>query len=166
MLAIAKRANASKETLYSWFGSKEGLYEEVIEQRADASAERVRSALTTGGDPVETLTTYAAGLVTLLTSDASVSLNRAAMSSPPLAAILLASGRLRVGPIVETYLAQLHDDKVIDAPDAAAAFELFYGLAVRDTQIRVLLGDAPPTPKAINAAARRSVQQFFELTGR
>ena len=93
MLGVAKRAGASKETLYSWFGNREGLFAALITENADASAERVRAALAGDGEPRQTLIGYAIGLLTLLTDDRSIALNRAAMISPELAEILLAQSR-------------------------------------------------------------------------
>lgn len=165
MLGIASRAGASKETLYNWFGSKEGLFAALIEANADQSAQRIEKALDAESDPVDTLVGYATGLLTLLTSPGSVALNRAAMTSPELAEVLLAQGRHRVGPLVETYLARLSNDGVASISDPAQAFELLYGLVVRDTQIRVLLGEPPPAPDAVHRRATRAVDQFLSLTG-
>ena len=71
-----------------------------------------------------TLTSYAVGLLTLLTGEVSVALNRSAMGSPLLAQHLLASGRHRVGPIAEAYLERLHDAGILRAPDPAASYRL------------------------------------------
>ena len=163
MLAIAKRAGASKETLYSWFGSRDGLFAALIEHNADGSAAAIDAALSTDEPTDVTLVRFATGLLRLLTSPPSIALNRAAMQSPELSALLLASGRHRVGPIVERYLAGLHDAGEINAPDAAAAFELLYGLVIRDTQIRVLLGEAKPSASAISQTAELAVERFLTL---
>jgi AefR-like transcriptional repressor, C-terminal domain len=60
--------------------------------------------------------------------------------------VLLAQGRHRTGPIVEAYLARLAEAGVLGIDDPAEAFQLLYGLVVRDLQIRVLLGEPPPAP--------------------
>ena len=164
MLGVASRAGASKETLYSWFGSKEGLFAALIKDNADRSAQRIEQALAGDDDPVDTLTGYAAGLLTLLTSPGSVALNRAAMSSPELADVLLAHGRHRVGPLVEAFLARLSNEGVLSITDPAHAFELLYGLVMQDTQIRVLLGEPPPTPQAVATRASTAVEHFLALT--
>ena len=164
MLGIASRAGASKETLYNWFGSKEGLFVALIEFNANQSAQRVREALDAEADPHQTLVDYATGLLGLLTSPASIALNRAAMSSPELARVLLAQGRHRVGPVVESYLAQLSDSDHLSVSDPAVAFELLYGLVVRDTQIRVLLGEPAPTGEYIRQRAVIAVDEFLVLT--
>lgn len=164
MLDIASRAGASKETLYNWFGSKEGLFAALIKANADRSAQRVEEALDNDADAHEVLVGYATGLLRLLTSPESVALNRAAITSLELADALLAHGRHRVGPLVETYLAQLSDDGVISVSNPAQAFELLYGLVIRDTQIRVLLGEPPPSADEIGQRSTAAVDQFLALT--
>ena len=164
MLAVAKRANASKETLYSWFGNKDGVLTALIERNADRTMERIKTAMDDLDiDPRDALAGFAAGLLALLTAEGSVALNRAAMSSPALASRLLDSGRFRVGPIVEGYLGDLHGRGVIDADDAPAAFELLYGLIVRDLQIRILLGEPAPDVEQLERRAHEAVDQFFRL---
>ncbi|MFV0307319.1 MAG: TetR/AcrR family transcriptional regulator [Desertimonas sp.] len=163
MLGVARRAGASKETLYSWFGNRDGLLAALIERNADGAADKVRTALEQEADPRQTLIDFATGLVTLLTSDASIGMNRAAMSSPPLARLLLTSGRYRVGTLVETYLASLDRAGAVTVPDPADAFGLLYGLIVQDLQIRVLLGGRPPSAAEIDARSEVAVDRFLRL---
>lgn len=167
MDGVARRAGASKETLYSWFGSREELLGALVEANADASAQQVVRALETEVANLEqareTLVAYGRALLGLLTGSASVELNRAAMASPALAERLLRSGRHRVGPRVEEYLARLHTLRLLDAPDQGEAYRSLFGLIVRDTQIRVLLGDPPPSPTEITRAATTGVDAFLTL---
>lgn len=196
MTGIARRAGASKETLYAWFGTREEVLRALIERTGDAAHAAVLQALAEGdtrgadedsddehsevedseGRPThdrapdaaqarETLRRYAVGLLTMLVGPASVAINRAAMSSPSLAQELLTSGRLRSGPSTEDYLRRLDAAGILHVPDAAATFCLFYGLVVQDTQIRVLLGDVPPTEAAIRARAAQAVESLFALAG-
>lgn len=169
MQAIADRAGASKETLYSWFGGREGVVSALIESNADTSAERVTAALrampTSRDDARTVLVGYATSLLTLLTGGESVALNRAAMTSPALGEALLASGRNRVGPIVEDFIGRLDRAGLLRAPDPAEAFRTLYGLVVRDTQIRVLLGETPPSARRIATDAEAAVDRFLELYG-
>jgi len=163
MLAVAERAGASKGTLYTWFGNRDGLLRALIERNADDSAERIAAGLGQDQDPVEVLTGYAAGLLRLLTSPPSIVLNRAAMTSPDLAEALLAAGRHRIGPLVERYLATLDAHGSLVVPDASHAFQVLYGLVVRDLQIRTLLGEAPPTDAQVRKQATRAVTEFMQL---
>lgn len=165
MLAIAQRAGASKETLYSWFGNRDGLVSALIERSADQSAAAIDAALSSEQPVRETLVGFGTGLVTLLTGPTSIAMNHAAMQSQDLAARLLASGRYRVGPLVEQYFTERAADGDLQVADAADAFEVFYGLLIRDTQIRVLLGEAAPRRSAINRRAGKAVDQFLQLYG-
>lgn len=164
MIGVARRASASKETLYSWFGSRDGLLQALIERNADQAAAAVRDALDRpAADHRPVLTAFAVGLLTLLTGPASVALNRAAMSSPSLAELLLHSGRHRVGPLVEAYLGELAQAGELPVPDPGRAFELLYGLLVQDVQIRVLLGESAPEPDDLADRARIAVDRFIVL---
>lgn len=164
MDAVADAASASKGTLYTWFGNREGLLRNIIERNAAATEARVRSALGNEADARSTLAGFAEALLTLLVSPTSLALNRAAMTSPALAAQLLSSGRHRVGTLVADYLYGLAERDVLSAPDPEAAFQLLYGLVVQDTQIRVLLGEQPPTDKWIRQHAQSAVDRFLKLS--
>jgi len=85
------------------------------------------------------------------------------MTSKELAKILRHSGRHRVGPIVERYLEKLNADGFIKCPNPKRAFEVLYGLAINDLQIRVLLGESAPSKKEINARADQAVMEFLVL---
>ena len=165
MSAIAERAGASKETLYAWFDRREGLISAMIAHQADATVGRVERALIDVDDPRATLTEFAERLLRLLTDPRSLALNRAAMSNPTLADQLLTSGRHRVGPIVERYLDRLGGDGVLEIDDAGNAFETFYGLAIRDSQIRALLGEAIDIDRIAADRAHEAVSSFFALFG-
>ena len=163
MLGIARRAGASKETLYSRFGSRAGLFETLIAHQAGGTVERLEAALDGAADPETTLTGFATALLELLLHEPSVSLNRAAMASPELAALLLRHGRHASGPVVERYLAELGRRGALDIPDPGAAFSLLYGLVVEDRQIRVLLGEEPPPRARIARHAASAVARFVAL---
>jgi AcrR family transcriptional regulator len=174
MAAVAQRAGSSKETLYAWFGSKQGLFTALIRRQAEAANQAVAAALDSGGadpDPAATLTAFAANLLKLLLGERSVALNRAAIADlggrepgGELAAVLLAQGRHRTGPIVEDYLARLAAAGHLRIDDPAEAFQLLYGLVIQDLQIRVLLGEPPPRPGALAEQARVAVGRFLTLT--
>lgn len=169
MAGVARRADASKETLYAWFGNRDALIGALIEANADASVERVTQALEAApGGPEsvrDVLETYARALLALLTGDASVALNRAAMGNPALASRLLHSGRHRAGPRVERDLARLAAAGRLRVDDPADAYRVLFGLVVQDTQIRVLLGEPPPSEAQMHTRARDAVDAFLRLYG-
>ncbi|MCA0156586.1 TetR/AcrR family transcriptional regulator [Tsukamurella sp. M9C] len=166
MQAVAERVRGSKETLYRWFDDRDGLFAAIIERNADASVGTLVGVLSSAASPNgtrEALTSYARALLTLLTSPSSVALNRAAMGNERLSRTLLYGGRHRAGPAVEQFLKAAHTAGIIDAPDPTVAFGELYGLTVRDTQIRVLLGEKPPTKAAIDRRATEAVAKFLLL---
>ncbi len=164
MSAVAARAGSSKESLYSWFGSKQAMVAELIRRQSAATNAVVKRAVSSGAHPHDVLRSIARGLLDLLTSDTSLALNRAAMSSEELAAVLLQHGRHTTGPLIEGYLARLADDGVLALNDPGAAFRTLYGLVVQDTQIRSLLGEAPPDPHHREVQAQAAVEAFLRLT--
>jgi AcrR family transcriptional regulator len=165
MAAVATRAGSSKESLYAWFGSKEAMVAELIRRQAARTNAAVEEALSTDRPPAEVLSGIAANLLDVLLSDVSLALNRAAMSSPSLAAILLRHGRHTTGPLIERYLARLHHDGVLSLGDTAEAFQLLYGLTIRDSQIRALLGETAPDADERARIARTAVDRFLLLAG-
>lgn len=163
MLGIARRAGASKETLYARFGNRAGLFAALIAHQGNTTVERLAAVLDTEAGPRETLTGFAAGLLALLLHEPSVSLNRAAMSSPELAALLLRHGRHATGAIVEHHLGELARRGVLRIDDPAEAFALLYGLIVEDRQIRVLLGEKPPSRALVKRHASAAAERFMTL---
>src|SRR3712207_6402073 len=155
MLEIARRAQASKETLYAWFGDKRGLFEELIRWQA----ERVDAALAPSlerdaADPSEVLRGFAVELQRLLLGDRAVVINRAAISEAPtdptFARVLAAKGRDNVVPKLERYLEEQRERALLEVEEAATAIDALIGRAISDQQIRRLLGVLPmPEPYRI-----------------
>lgn len=163
MLAVAQRCRSSKETLYRWFNSKEGLFAALIEREAEATNQSVAELFDSDADPVETLLALARNLLLLLTGPRSIAINRAAMHDPELARLLLTHGRHRTGPLVEEYLQRLRSRGILSIDDPGEAFQLFYGLVLQDLQIRTLLGEAPPSEAIVQRTAEQAVQRFLTL---
>jgi AcrR family transcriptional regulator len=171
-LEIARRAQASKETLYAWFGSKRGLFEELVSWQA----ERVEAAIAPnlerdGDDPSEVLRGFALELQRLLLGERAVVINRAAISEatsdPTLARILAARGRDSVVPKLERYLEGQRERGHLDFEEAGTAIESLIGLAIGDRQVRQLLGALPmPRPKEMEARAERAMRGFLTLFAR
>lgn len=164
MLAVAQRAEASKETLYSWFSSKAGLFAAVVQHGAERTNAVVPTPPTDrAADPRADLVAMMTNLLTLLTGERSVTLNRAAITAGELGEVLLAQGRHRTGPLVAGYLQALMEAGVLMPTDPELAFRTLYGLVITDSQIRVLLGEPAPERAAIRAQAERGVDDFLRL---
>jgi AcrR family transcriptional regulator len=168
--AIAREANCSKETLYKWFGDREGILAASI--RAYASSVRVKPYNAQALD-AETLrdvfTSFATDLLSVLTSPVSVALNRlgitaAGQGANDLGQIVLKNGRLSTGPRLKPAIEAGQRAGLLAIMDAEEAFRSFYGLVVRDIQIRLLLGDELNyTPARIAREAAEATHAFFTL---
>jgi AcrR family transcriptional regulator len=171
MREIAERAQASKETLYAWFGNKRGLFEELVGWQAELvdaviapSLERDRD------DPSEVLRGFALELQRLLLGERAVVINRAAISEaasdPTFARILAARGRGSVVPKLERYLEEQRERGHLAFEEAQVAIDALIGLAVGDQQVRRLLGVlSMPGSEAMETRAERATGQFLTLFG-
>ena len=169
MREIAERAQASKETLYSWYGNKRGLFEELVSwQAARVDAALVSSLESDSGESTLVLCNFAMELQRLLLGERSVVINRAAISEadsdPTLARILAAKGRDTVVPKLGRYLEGQRERGRLHFADAGTAAEALIGLTMGDQQIRRLLGVTKnPDPEKIAARAERAVNEFLVL---
>jgi AcrR family transcriptional regulator len=170
MAAVARRANCSKETLYKWFGDREGLLTATVRWQAA----RVKVApLKAGSLDIEALGArleeFAGSWLTTISSDTSLALNRVAISSSggdnrTLGRIVLENGRLAMGRRLKPVLEAGRAAGLLAFDDAEVAFRTFFGLVGRDVQIRLLLGDVIDlSPNEIRADAQRATWQFLTL---
>ncbi len=167
---VAARAHASKETLYSWFGGKRGLFEELIAWQARRVDEALVRSLEGGGDdePAVALRAFAEEIIHLLLGERSVVINRAAISEAPtdpvFARILVAGGRGTVVPKLVRYLEDQRARNRLDFEDGQEAADTLIDLVVGDQQVRRLLGVLPvPETAQIEARAEQAVRRFLVL---
>ncbi len=172
MTAVARRANCSKETLYKWFGDRDGMLTETVRwqaskvragnydrQKLDAAALR------------ESLERFAANWLSVISSRTSIALNRVAIGGAAskennLGRIVLANGRFAIGERIKPLLEAGRAAGLLAFDDAEEAFRTFFGLVGRDVQIRLLLGDRlDMTQDMIAQDAARTVNQFLILFG-
>jgi AcrR family transcriptional regulator len=172
MAAVARRASCSKETLYKWFGDRDGLLTATVQWQA--SKVRVVPVDQKNLDLQslsESLEGYAHDWLKVISSDTSIALNRVAIGhagsgKDSLGAIVLENGRFamakRLKPVLEAGKRAGH----LVFEDSETAFRTFFGLVGRDVQIRLLLGDWPGmTEAAIADDAARATKQFLALYG-
>jgi AcrR family transcriptional regulator len=171
MREIAERAQASKETLYAWFGNKQGLFEELVRWQAERVDAVIAPSLERGGDdPAVVLRAFAIELQRLLLGERSVVINRAAISEatsdPTFGQILASQGRGSVVPKLVRYLKGQRERGRLQFEEAGMAIDVLIGLTIGDQQVRRLLGILPlPGPEQIEARADRTVEQFLTLFG-
>jgi AcrR family transcriptional regulator len=163
MLAVAKRARASNETLYSWFGSKPGLFQAMVEENARAAAEILQEHPGGDGDPDTALSRIGPALLRLVTSERAIALNRAAAAESTdtgtLGRTIAASGREHIVPLLERLFAGAAAAGRLAGRTPVEAAELYISLLIGDLQIRRVIGVAPaPDEDEIARRAERARQ--------
>lgn len=173
MTAVARRASCSKETLYKWFGDRDGLLTATVQWQASrVRAGRYDRQKLDASSLRDSLKDFAATWLSVISSPTSIALNRvaithAASKQSNLGQIVLENGRFAIGARLKPVLEEGRAAGLLAFDDTEAAFRTFFGLVGRDVQIRLLLGDALRLGKAeIARDAEAATDQFLALYGR
>lgn len=152
MLRVAQAARASNETLYRWYGDKDGLFLEMVRDNAAATGALLREALAGDDPPAQILAQFAPVFLQMLLGERAVLLNRAAAADPSgrLGAAISAGGRDEIQPLLARVMEGLCEGTGADPVQAA---EWFLALLIGDQQIRRVIGELP-APDAAQIAGR------------
>ncbi len=176
MTGVARAASCSKETLYKWFGDREGLLVATVRwQAAQVKVAPIDRTRLDRASLAERLEEFAVNWLTVIGSQTSIALNRVAIGTAAkaragethtLGAIVLENGRFAMGRRLKPVLEAGRTAGLLAFDDTEEAFRTFFGLTARDVQIRLLLGDRIALdPETIRRDARRAVGQFLALHG-
>lgn len=172
MSKVAQAASCSKETLYKWFGDRNSFLEAMVEWQAS----RVR-VVPVNREAVDeetlfsSLEHFARDWLMVLSSPTSIALNRLAVSQAGagesnLGNIVLYRGPFAMARRLKPILEIGRDCGFLQIDNLDNAFRTFFGLVVRDVQIRKLLGDDfSLADEDIIREARTATRQFFALYG-
>ncbi len=173
MSSVARAASCSKESLYKWFGDRDGLLTATVKwQAAKVRGRPLKRGELDRQKLVESLERFAADWLTVLSGETSVALNRLAIGEAAgegggnLGRIVAENGPLAMGRRLTPLLELAREAGLLGFDDAGEAFRDFFGLVVRDVQIRLLLGDRLILSSSdIRAAAERAARHFLALYG-
>ncbi|TQV77691.1 TetR/AcrR family transcriptional regulator [Denitrobaculum tricleocarpae] len=166
MLSIATRAKASNETLYRWYGDKQGLFKAMVVRNARDVKELLENELQAEHPPLKTLRRLGPQLLGLVLGQRAVALNRAAAAdaSGELGAALTEGGRDSVVPLIAQVFQQARKAGVIQGLSTKDAVELYLNLLIGDLQIRRVIGALPePTTPEIKRRADRALKTFQKI---
>jgi len=165
-----------KHFITGWFGDREGLLVATVQwQAAKVQMPDVDMNNLGRASLVRSIEQFGRNLLEVLTSETSVALNRVAISrsrssESDLGMIVLQNGRFAMGKRMGKRLKPLLDagqrEGILQFEDSETAYRSFFGLLLRDTQIRLLLGDRlSKTTKEIKQQAAIATGQFMQLYG-
>ncbi|MES0872062.1 transcriptional regulator, TetR family [Pseudovibrio denitrificans] len=168
MLSIAKKAKASNETLYRWYGNKQGLFRDLVAQNAELVAEQLEEELAKAEHSLQVLEVVGERLLAMLLSPRAVALNRAAAAdaevSGELGQALAEAGRDRVFPLLVQLLEKLKAEDYLAFDHVGEAAELYVALLVGDMQIRRVTGVlAEPSAEDVQRRSRRAAERFIGI---
>lgn len=170
MNSIARKANCSKETLYKWFGDRDGFLEAMVQWQASrVRMTALKRETVTMASLFAALEHFARDWLLVLSGETSVVLNRLAVShagsdKSRLGAIVLHNGPVAMARRLEPVLRLGREAGLLAIDNIDEAFRTFFGLVVRDMQIRLLLGDSlAMTDEMIMKQAGLATRQFFSL---
>lgn len=165
MAAVAKAAGVSFETLYRWYGDKQGLFRAMVASNTAALREALTLSEVAPGDPLASLNAFGPKLLSMLTGDLVVALNRAAAAdaSGELGAIIAEAGRGTIAPQLDALFERAKAQGVL-AMDPADATEVYLGLLLGDLQIRRVVGRMPaPDAAEIRRRSDRALEIILSL---
>ncbi|MCE2510027.1 MAG: TetR/AcrR family transcriptional regulator [Alphaproteobacteria bacterium] len=171
MDAIARDANVSKRTVYSYFASKESLFAGVMTAMCDLLGDRALPAETPDGPPEQVLQTVGEKFLNLVTSPNGIALFRIVVGEsarfPELGATFYATGPKRLVDSIATYLKEQDRKGSLAVAEPERAAMQFLDLAKSSLHLRLVLGigEEPDTAEK-QAAVREAVGCFLRVYGR
>ena len=153
MRDVAARAGASKETLYRHFGSKEGLFAEVVGNRARLLRGRLDADFERPDALAETLRDLGINLLEAMTSAEVTSLLRIVVAEAPrdpaIGRIFYALGPERTRERLTVYLEAARSRGEFLGRDASLAASIFLAAVTSQAHTaRLVLVDPPPMSRA------------------
>jgi TetR/AcrR family transcriptional regulator, mexJK operon transcriptional repressor len=165
MQIVASRAGASKETLYRHFGSKEGLFSEVVRARAERVYGRTEGEFRLQGEPREVLMQLGFNLLRLLLNEDPICLFRIVVAetprTPELGRIFFEQGPAQILRQLSHYLERATRQASLNCPDPELAARLFLGSVVGNRHIMLLV--APGFETITEAKIHRHVEEAVAM---
>jgi TetR/AcrR family transcriptional repressor of mexJK operon len=139
MQIVASRAGASKETLYRHFGSKEGLFSDVVRARSERVYGELQREIGRQGDPREVLEHFGFNLLQMLINDDPLYLFRILLSevqrTPELGRIFFEQCPNQLLKDLANYLDYATRQGKLKCPEPTLAAKLFLGAVVANRHI-------------------------------
>lgn len=170
MLGIARQAAASNETLYRWYGNKQGLFKALVDDNAEDVRTLLQDRMVADADPLQALSDVAPLLFMLVTGDRAVALNRAAAAdvhdTATLGQTIAKRGRETIVPLIGGLIGRMRQSGTLVRGEPPEIAEVFVNLLIGDVQIRRVIGVIdPPDIAASEQRAERAISLLLRLYG-
>jgi TetR/AcrR family transcriptional repressor of mexJK operon len=168
--AIAEAAGVSKMTVYSYFPSKEALFENVVGSRTDRVAgSSLGSGVFDPRQPETVLTSIGAHFQDLIREKPVLgqfrALYGAAATQGEACRVFFKQGPDRLGNDVAAYLRTAHEAGTLHVPQPRLAADLFLSMFLGSTHIHALLGLGLPSRATEKDVLREAVRIFMAAHG-
>ncbi|MEP3278008.1 MAG: TetR/AcrR family transcriptional regulator [Stappiaceae bacterium] len=168
MLQIAKKASASNQTLYAWYGSKQALFKGIIDVNGKGVRQFLETSLRDHEDPLQALKSLGIHLLRFTTDSKAIIMNRAAIMDVSDTGLLSSAiddiGRSHIFELICDLMDDLARAELFEldmgAEDAANSY---IGLLFGEVQMRQALGAVGPLTED---DIRKKAERAFELTCR
>ncbi len=164
---IIARSGGSRQTLYSLFGGKQGLFEALIAERSDRifaefDAEKLRDAR-----PDDVLVGVGIRYLETVTAPEVIGVYRLILAEGQfireLAERFWEMGPVHARTLLADYFAQQTHRGTLNVPDPEQAARQFWGMLMGTFQMECLLGLRDvPSPSEIDTYARSAVARFLD----
>jgi AcrR family transcriptional regulator len=165
MDAVARRAGASKATVYAHFTGKEELFGAVVARVSQRRFGGFSAEALNPRDIEASLTTIATRFLDLILSPEAIALNRIIIAEvtrfPALARVFWAAGPERSRAQIEAFLRRAAAAGSLAVADPRVAAEQFAALARGEIHYRSLLQPSEPDDPAARAAAAAGAVALF-----
>lgn len=166
---VAAKAGVTKPTVYSHFGSKDGLLEAMIARHTDSRVDHFASRLQGDGDTESDLMHFAHAFLTTVMSDEARAWQRLCTAEsdryPALGAAFYSSGPKRVFSFLSDYLLREKRARRLQFTNAERAAEQFLGMLVGLDLLRSMLGQSRSSSTELKKRCRATVTVFLRAYG-
>lgn len=166
---IAGQAGVSKQTIYSHFGAKDALFEEIVRGKC-AQLMSADGVQVQDGSPKAVLSDTAAQFLRVILSDESTALFRMIIAEsarfPELAQAFYRAGPGAATKRLAAYLTDTNDKGLLKAGDPTVAAQMFFAMLRGDIYVqRIILLRGAPDEAEVKREAERVATLFLRLYG-
>lgn len=162
---VASKAGVTKPTVYSHFGSKQGLLDAMTQRHTDTRVNEFKSNLQSGGHPKAELTKFAEAFLSRVLSDEARAWQRLGTAEsgryPEVGAAFYNAGPRRVFEFLTQYLRGENRAGRLRISDPELAAEQFLGMLLGMDLLRSLVGQPLPRAEKRKKRCQETVAVFL-----